>query len=288
MTQTTEQKTLLSLKNDAVCKLFFANEENEEQLKQFLKATTHLADDDLVTVEIKNPKLTKQHVQEKDFIVDIHLTSATGQRIIIEMQIRNHKGFIDRMVSYNARQYASQLNRGEDYTKLKASISLVITDFEVFDDTDEFYEYITFRRENRKIFTKAQQFYIIDLTKLPDDLTEAKHKWGALFKAKTEEELTVLMDESKEMKEAGKKLLKLSADEEAREIAEAREMSQWAWKYTLHATEEAGFERGFERGIEEERKKMVVNLLAIDTPINDIVKVTGLTENEILKLDKRS
>jgi len=59
MTQTTEQKTLLSLKNDAVCKLFFANEENEEQLKQFLKATTHLADDDLITVEIKNPKLTK-------------------------------------------------------------------------------------------------------------------------------------------------------------------------------------------------------------------------------------
>jgi len=85
--QNQEAPELLSLKLDAVLKLYFARKENEEQLRQFLKATVQLSDDSLATIEIKNPTLTKQHVQEKDFIVDIHLTSATGELIILEMQV---------------------------------------------------------------------------------------------------------------------------------------------------------------------------------------------------------
>jgi len=231
MTQLAEQNTLLSLRNDAVLKLYFANEANRPQLREFLRAATHLTDADLETIEVHNSTLTKKDVQEKDFIVDIHLTSVTGHKIIIEMQIKKHANFIERMVSYNARRYGAQLQRGEEYTRLKETISLIIVDFPLFDDADDFCEHILFRRKNRKIFTRAQQFYIIDLTKLPSELTEAKHEWGALFKAKTEEELKVLMEESEEMKKAGEKLLDLSADEEAREIAEAREMSQWAGVY---------------------------------------------------------
>lgn len=153
--QNQEENTLLSLRLDAVHNLYFTKEENEEQLRQFLKATTHLTDDDLITIDIKNPRLTKQHVQEKDFIVDIHLTSASGDLVIIDMQIQNHDGFINRMVAYNARRYSSQLNRGEKYGKLKASISVIITDFEIFKDTDSYYEHILFRRKNAKRLYKC-------------------------------------------------------------------------------------------------------------------------------------
>ena len=58
----------------------------------------------------------------------------------------------------------------------------------------------------------------------------------------------MLMGQSEEMREAGEKLLKLSADEEAREIAQAREYSQWAWEHTLHATEDRGREEGRTEG----------------------------------------
>lgn len=249
MKQSQTEKSLLSLRLDAVLNLYFCKEENREQLRQFLKATTPLTDDDLATIEIKNPKLTKLHVQEKDFIVDIRLTSSTGKQINIEMQIQKHANFIDRMVAYNARQYASQLKKGDKYTRLKSSISLIIVDFPLFHDSTEFSEHIFFRRENRKIFTTAQQFCIIDLTKLPGILKDDIHMWGALFKVQTEKELKKLMEQSETMQSAGKKLLELSADESAREIANAREESQWAWEDTLASTEEAGYNRGLEQGI---------------------------------------
>ena len=307
--QNQEAPELLSLKLDAVLKLYFARKENEEQLRQFLKATVQLSDDSLATIDIKNPILTKQHVQEKDFIVDIHLTSATGELIILEMQIQDHDGFIDRMVSYNARDFASQLRRGENYVKLKSAISLVIVDFEMFDDTDDYYEHILFRRKNRKIFTKAQQFFIIDLTKLPNELTKPLHFWGKLFKVETEEELRMLMEESEEMKEAGEKLLELSADKEAQEIVQARKDSQWAWNHMINATEERVREETEVRVREEtevrvreeERKKSdkekaeilqqvaddkveaAKRFLAMGLSIEDVAKGTGLDCNDICK-----
>jgi len=160
------------------------------------------------------------------------------------------------MVAYNAHDYASQLNRGEDYDKLKSAISVVIVDFEIFKDTGDYYEHIVFREKNRKIFTKAQQFYIIDLTKIPSELTEPLYMWGRLFKVETEEELRMLMEESEVMREAGEKLLELSADKEAQEIAQARKTSQWAWNHMINATED----RVREETREEERAKAEILL----------------------------
>ena len=156
---------------------------------------------------------------------------------------------------------------------LKESITIIIVDFKLFDDSNEYTEHIFFRRENRKIFTKAQQFYIIDLTKLPKELTETKHEWGALFKAKTKEELKLLMERSEEMKTAGEKLLALSADKEAREIAEAREYSQQALEMELYARENRGREQGREEGI----AKVAKNMLARGTAIEIIAEDTGLS-----------
>ena len=275
-----DQRELLPLTNDAVLKLFFTRKSNVEQLKQFIKANTHLTDVDLATVEIKNSTLTKAHVTDKDFTVDIRLTSSAGHRINLELQVQNHAGFIDRMVSYNARQFASQLKRGQGYTTLKESISIVVVNFRLFDDSDEFSEHILFRRENRKIFTRAQQLFIIDLTKLPLELTESSHKWGALFKARTTEEVERLMSESEEMKVAGEKLMELSSDDQAQELARAREESQWAWEYTLDATLAQGREEGREEGREAAAKVGLEN----NVPLETIKLMTGLSEDEILAL----
>ena len=263
-----QQHPLLSLRNDAVFKMFFSKKENEEELREFLKAMTNLTDEDLAFVEVKNPTLTKENVGDKDFVVDIRITSASGDRLNMEMQMQNHDGFTRRMTSYNARQYASQLKKGEAYVKLKASISLIVTNFELFDDTDEAYEYITYRRTNGKIFTNGQQFHTLDLTKLSNDRMEDYHIWGSLFKARNSEELKEVMAKSEKMKHAGEKLLQLSADEEAREIARAREESQWAWKHTLYHTEE--------RAREEEKVEIARRMLADGVPLETISKYSEL------------
>lgn len=288
VTANPKEKTLLSLTNDVVLQLFFTKEENRILLREFLKATTHLTDDDLIKVEIKNTKLLKEKVEEKDFIVDIHVTSITGHRVIIEMQVQNHANFTERIVSYNARNYASQLKRGESYTQLKESITLVIVDFRYFDDTEDFFEHILFRRNNRKIFTKAQQFYIIDLTKLPSMMTEEKHHWGALFRAQTEEELKMIMETSEVMKTAGEKLLDLSEDENARELAELRELALRDWHMRYSQPFEDGMKQGIEQGIDQGKREKAIEiakcLLAMGVTIDIVEKGSGLAREKLEQL----
>lgn len=271
------------LTNDVVMQLYFTREGNEEQLRQFIKAVTHLTDDDLYILEIKKPKLSKENVLDKDFIVDINVTSKTGHRVNIEMQVENHAGFIERMVSYNARQYSSQLQRGDKYKQLKEAISIVVVDFPIFNDTAEFYEHILFRRINRKIFTKAQQFYIIDLTKIPKELTDAKTMWATLFKARSREELEMLSQDCDEMKQAADKLAQLAADEDARFMADLRERGRWAREqreFYLLADERAKMEAKAEAEKLESAKKFLQNGISLDI-IADSLK---LSEKSIEKL----
>jgi predicted transposase/invertase (TIGR01784 family) len=284
MAQITEQlqaeNTLLSLRNDAVFKLFFARQENIKQLKVFLKATTHLTDDDLVKIDLLDTTLTKEHVQEKDYVVDVRIKDASGNYTHIEMQMRRHGAFVERIVAYNSRQYSSQLSRGQDYVELKKSITLVITDFPMFDDSDDYFEYITYRRENRKIFTNAQEYFILDLTKLPDEVKDSKARWGALFKAETKEELSALMAKFDELNEAGEKLLDLSKDKYAQEIARAREESQWAWKHTLYHTEKRGREEGREEGLEQ---GLELGRIKAETATAKSLLETGMSVEEVAK-----
>jgi len=286
--QISEQK-ILPLTNDVVMQMYFTREGNIEQLKQFIKAVTHLTDDDLTKVEVKNPKLTKVNVGDKDFNVDVNVTTNTGDRINIEMQVKNHPGFIERMVSYNARNYSSQLERGEDYVQLREAISIVIVNFSMFDDTDEFYEHILFRRKNEKVFTTAQQFIIIDLTKISETPSDAKEHWASLFKAKSKEELDMLSQGNDEISSAADKLADLSADEDARYWAEMRHRGKMLRK-TL---ENVAREEGREEGREEERAKAVnekleiaKNLLAKGISNEDVADITDLDLESVLELVK--
>jgi len=93
-------------------------------------------------------------------------------------------------------------------------------------------------------------------------MTEEHHLWGALFKANTEEEFKMLMDESEEIKVAGEKLLALSKEDDAREIARAR--------------------------AEAEKLEIIRKLLDLKTPLDIISKASNMPESEILKLTQQS
>jgi len=90
------------------------------------------------------------------------------------------------------------------------------------------------------------------------------------------------------MREAGERLLKLSADEEAQDIARAREESQWAWEHTLHATEERGREEGWVEGLQLGELKKAIEIakasLKNGLDINTIALITGLDLDVVSQL----
>jgi len=268
----TKNKEIVPLTNDAMMKMYFTRETNRDQLRHFLKSSTHLTDDDLEIIEVKNPILTKEQVMDKDFIVDVNVTSKMGHKIHIEMQVQSHANFKERVQSYNSRQYANQLNRGDGYAILNESISVIVVDFPMFNDTDEFYEHIAFRRENGKIFTTGQQLYIIDLTKIPVELNNDLQLWGALFKAGSQEALEMIGETTNEMRDAAAKLAELNDDRDARELAEKREIDR-RWQ------------RHHERTIVEQKAlEIAKNLLQAELAVEEIAKATGLSIEVIQKL----
>ena len=283
-----KDKEILPLTNDAMMKMYFTREGNRDQLRQFLKASTHLTDNDLEVIEIKNPTLTKEQVMDKDFIVDINVTSKTGHMVHIEMQVQSHTNFKERVQSYNSRQYATQLKRGDDYVLLNESISVIVVDFPMFDDTDEFYEHIAFRRENGKLFTTAQQLYIIDLTKIPAELNNNLQLWGALFNAGSQEDLAMIGEKNDEMRNAAAKLAELNDDQDARELAEKRELDRrWQRHHERTLVEqgiEKGIEKGIERGIEQKAIEIAQNGIANGIGVELLSSITGLSVDEIEKL----
>ena len=66
------------------------------------------------------------------------------------------------------------------------------------------------------------------------------------------------------------------------------ELDRQAW---IEQGIEIGFERGIEQGIEQgielRNVEVAKNLLAMNFPINDIMKATGCTEEQILKLAEK-
>lgn len=92
------------------------------------------------------------------------------------------------------------------------------------------------------------------------------------------------MEDSDEMREAGERLLKLSTNEEAREIARAREDSQWAWEHTLHATKEQGREEGVQEGEYKKAIEMAISLLKSGMSTEKVAKHSKLSLENVEQL----
>ena len=86
--------------------------------------------------------------------------------------------------------------------------------------------------------------------------------------------------ENVEIKEAKKQLDEIKKSKYEQELAEYR-MKELLDK---KAIEEYGFDAGMEKGIEKEKIEIAKKLLKRGTPIEEIIELTELTEEEIKNL----
>ena len=56
----------------------------------------------------------------------------------------------------------------------------------------------------------------------------------------------------------------------------------------IEYAKETGLEEGLAKGREEERKAIAINLIQLGTPCEIVAKATGLSLEEVLKLQKES
>ena len=285
-----EKLTLLKPKIDVVFHALF-KQGNEEITKAMIKAATK---EKIEKVDLDNDRhIVGRYPEEKLGIVDLKATLNNGTICDIEIQLADNKDTAERFLFYWSRIYSSQLVKGEDYGKLNKVIGIIIIDYDL-EKTKEI-EALSTKWKIKEVSTGKEieltdvlELHIIEIQKARKILNkEPKNElaqWVMFLDDPNESEVSQIMEENGEIKEAMNELEKISKDKELRRVAELREKAIRDEKNGLrHAREEGikeGIEQGIERGIKEVAKRMIKSNMSLD----DIIKATGLTKEQIERL----
>lgn len=117
----------------------------------------------------------------KDTYVDVKAQLSDNTSVIIEMQILNHEGLEKRILYNAAKNYSVQLKKGDAYHLLNPVIALTITDFILFDGTQELIN--NFKLIEKKQFIEYSddiELIFIELPKFKKseaELNNVQDKW---------------------------------------------------------------------------------------------------------------
>ena len=180
----------VDIKNDIAFRKIFGNENKKEILISFLNAVLELPKGKKIKrFEIKNPYQLPEIKDLKSSILDIRATDERNISYIVEMQVEELDGFDKRVQYYTAKQYSSQINKGDEYPKLNQVIFIGILDFVFFeDDNDYITRHRTVNVKTQKNSLNGMEFNFIELPKFNKELKNIKtlvDKWIYFIKNAT-------------------------------------------------------------------------------------------------------
>ena len=233
-----------------------ALQKNPKVLKSLICSLLRLHPQEIRSIQIINPIILGEAVDEKTFILDINIVLNDNTLINLEMQVENLYNWEERSLSYLCRTF-DQLQKGEEYSSAKPVIHISFLDFTPFPEYPEFYASYKFMNEkNHHIYSDKLTLRVVDLRQIElataEDQASGLEHWARLFKASTWEEIRMIAKKDENLLEATETLYTLNADELVRRQCEAR-----ADYYRLHNSinrrmEELLLEK--ENAVEENKK----------------------------------
>ena len=275
------EKKLLSPKIDVVFQVLFGEVGSERITKRFLES---ILEQKIDSIDLsKNQILRREKVLDKLGILDVIATINGKEKCNIEMQLESETTIKERILYYWSRVYSRQIKKGDDYEKLQKTIVILIADFKV--EGLEELEYITkwkiIEEKNRKlILTDKLELVIIEMPKIIED--EARSElidWLSFLENPKSERVKEKMKENEELNEAVNKLEEMSEDEYLERIADLREKKILDENSRLSESYNKGIKEGELKNKKETAKKM----LEKNIPLETIIEITGLSEEEIIK-----
>ena len=200
---------------------------NKTVLKGLICSLLHLDPVSVVSITINNPIELGKSVDNKEFILDIHITLNDDTLINLEMQVTDELNWKDRSLSYLCRTF-DQLYRGQDYSDVSPVIHIGFLNFPLFPSDAEFYAtYKLLNIKTHKEFSDKLTLGVVDLTHIElatdEDRFYQIDRWAKLFKATTWEEIKMVTEGNEYMTQATQELYECNADELIRQQCRARE-----------------------------------------------------------------
>ncbi len=274
----------VDIKNDIAFRKIFGNENKKIILLSFLNAVMKLEGTNrMAEVEIINPYQLPIIKNLKASIIDVKARDEKGQTYIVEMQVAEPDGLDKRLLYYAGKEYAQQIESGEQYTRLRPVIFIGIFDFHFTKGTKYLAHHAVCDVEDGERVIKDMDFYFIELPKfhisLPD-LTEITDKW--IYFIKEAENLEVIPEnvDDEGLKEAYKDANRHSWTKDELDAYNYSAMREQDERGKLQLAEQ----RAERRAEQCEKVEIAKNLKNTGLPITDISKATGLTEADIERM----
>ena len=272
----------VDVKNDIAFRKIFGNEKKTKIVISFLNAILKLEGDNRIKgVSIVNPFQLPRIAGEKASIIDVRAIDLKNRQFVIEMQIAETNGFDKRVQYYSCRDYSMQIDRGEDYPKLKPTYFIGILDFDYFESESYLSHHIILNNETYEHKLKDIQFTFIELQKFTKEVHELETLVEKLvFFIKKADELEVIPE---------------NIDDEGL-LAAYSDADRHSWtKEELRAYDNASIAEGdlvqrekfvADKATEEKTYKVVEKCLEKNMNPEDIADIVEKTIEEVLVIIK--
>ena len=270
----------VDVKNDIAFRKIFGNENKKVVLISFLNAVLELPGGRKITeVAIVNPYQLPNLSGGKSTIVDVKAQDESGNLFIVEMQVAEAESFSQRVLYYTAQGYASQIERGDDYSKLNPTFFIGILDFEIGTNTDYFSRHKVLNVETGEHILRDVEFNFIELPKFrkaENELQSIIEQW--VYFIKNAENLNVIPES---IKDQG---LKTAFEEADRHNWSKLELEEYNKIFIREGDEKGRLRLAERRGLLAGKLEVVKNSIALGLANQTISQLTNLSLEEIEKL----
>jgi predicted transposase/invertase (TIGR01784 family) len=253
----------------------------------------------VVSIEYQPGELPPEIEILRNSIVDVRCTDATGRQFLVEMQMYWSESFKSRVLLNASKAYVRQLDRSKKYELLQPvyALNFVNENFEKAPEMQhEYYHHyriVNIKDTQKQI--KGLEFVFIELKKfVPQNRTEKKlHELWLRFLTEINESTEKIPEELLENEDTGEAVKYLEVGAYTREQLYTYDLVRDAVltaQSVLYDAERTGRAKGREEGIEKGRKegieKVAAACLKKGIPLKEITELTGLTADEIRRLQE--
>ncbi|GEM_PF-745333 len=253
---------LYTFLNDYMFRVILQKHKNV--LRSVVCACLKLKAEEVQDIVVQNPIELGEAIDDKTFILDIHVLLNNSMIINLEMQVLDLKDWPERSLSYLARSYDNVV-KGDEYINVKPVYHIGFLNYTLFPEYPEFFaKYRMMNIKNHNVYTTKFNLYVVDLTQIElatqEDVDTGLVYWTQVFKAKTWEELRQMAERHQELQEATEALYVYNQDEIVKEQCRARQ------DYYNH-------ERGIQKRLEEAR-------IALEESKTELMKSNAIIESQ--------
>ena len=253
---------LYTFLNDYMFRVILQKHKNV--LRSVVCACLKLKAEEVQDIVVQNPIELGEAIDDKTFILDIHVLLNNNMIINLEMQVLDLKDWPERSLSYLARSYDNVV-KGDEYINVKPVYHIGFLNYTLFPEYPEFFaKYRMMNIKNHNVYTTKFNLYVVDLTQIElatqEDVDTGLVYWTQVFKAKTWEELRQMAERHQELQEATEALYVYNQDEIVKEQCRARQ------DYYNH-------ERGIQKRLEEAR-------IALEESKTELMKSNAIIESQ--------